>query len=95
MNLYGGGHALLIISQIREQVTELELLQHVALNDNKDHWRWEGDPSGSFYVKSLRYILDTLAAPVNTHQTFWNKWITTEGQLFCVASSFEKNSNKN
>ena len=59
-----------------------ELLQSVSVSQSEDSWKWEGDPSGVFSVKSLRIIIENVSNSPFAGTLFWNKWIPPRVNCF-------------
>lgn len=52
------------------------------LTNKEDGWKWEGDPTGVFTVKSLRVIIDNLMNSPFAGFCFWNKWLPSRVNCF-------------
>ncbi|KAJ9544053.1 hypothetical protein OSB04_023760 [Centaurea solstitialis] len=59
-----------------------ETVQNFSPSENFDSWKWEGDPSGVFLVKSLRSIIDNISNSPFAGQVFWNKWLPPRVNCF-------------
>ena len=58
------------------------MLCNVSLSDSEDSWRWEGDSSGKFSVKSLRTIIENVSNSPFAGIPFWNKWLPPRVNCF-------------
>ncbi|KAJ9556523.1 hypothetical protein OSB04_011137 [Centaurea solstitialis] len=56
------------------QIDQLkDIVKLLSTSEKSDTWRWEGDPSGSFSVKSLRIIIDNVLNSPFAGPTSWSK----------------------
>ncbi|KAJ0880486.1 putative reverse transcriptase zinc-binding domain-containing protein [Helianthus annuus] len=56
-------------------------ISSVALNDRPDDWRWKGDSSGLFSVRSVREVLRE-SDPCSSFVLDWCKWVPKKCNMF-------------
>ena len=71
------------MDRFEDKLEELQrVVQSTTFTEKDDVWRWEGDPSGTFSVKSLRIIINNMLNSPFGGLCFWNDWLPSRVNCF-------------
>ncbi|KAJ0623822.1 putative reverse transcriptase zinc-binding domain-containing protein [Helianthus annuus] len=71
-----------MISEVQELASMSELLSSVVLGNGRDKWKWLGDSSGIFSVKSAKDFLVRGRGGPNGFVFDWCKWVPPKCNIF-------------
>lgn len=69
-------------SELEELFFLVNVVEHVALSERKDEWKWLGEKSGKFSVRSIRSLFYSGADFSNIYVYKWCKWIPAKCNIF-------------